>query len=71
MCNSSFSFKLKQIKQVNLFLRHPVQFFLFFPARLRQEKNTNEQRVITDYMQDISKFCRLWLSKTAKVINSH
>ena len=47
--------------------------FLFHPASLRQEKNTNKQRVITDYMQDISKFCRLWLSKTytAKVINSH
>ena len=40
---------------------------------LRQEKNSKEQRVITDYMHDISKFCRLWLSKTytAKVINSH
>jgi hypothetical protein len=38
--------------------------FLFHPTSLRKEKNTNEQRVITDYMQDISKFCRLWLSKT-------
>jgi hypothetical protein len=35
---------------------------------LRQEKSI-EQRVITDYMQDISKFCRLWLSKTAVIAN--
>jgi hypothetical protein len=48
-------------------------FFYFTQRAWDRKKNTNEQRVNTDYMQDISKFCRLWLSKTyaAKVINSH
>jgi hypothetical protein len=46
-----------------------VDTYIFFIYR----KNTNEQRVIRDYVQGISKVCRLWVSKTytAKVINSH
>ena len=39
----------------------PFQYIQFFisPSELETGKNTNEQRVITDYMQDISKRCRL------------
>jgi hypothetical protein len=52
---------------------YPVSIYIIFISHSELEtgkKNTNEKRVITDYMQDISKFCRLWLSKTytAKVI---
>jgi hypothetical protein len=36
--------------------------FFYFTGRDRNRKNTNEQRVITGYVQDISKFYRVDMS---------